>query len=299
MSSKTSIVFFGTGPVAARTLYKISEEFEIEAVITKPIPSHHKGSFPVHEVAKKNSLKLLECKNKHELDDLIKKQQFKSKIGLVVDYGIIISQEVIDYFPLGIVNSHFSLLPEWRGADPITFSILSGQKETGASLMLIVDKLDEGPLLAEEKYTIQKDTNINQLTQDLTDLSIEMLIKYLPQYINGSLNPYLQNPDTKPTYSRLITKEDSVLDLTKPAEVLEREVRAYLGWPGSKLNLTLKDGKKLQITVTEAKVLSDTDESPLTLRTSKDYLKITKLKLPGKNEMTTKDFLNGYKEKLN
>lgn len=298
MSTKPSLVFFGTGPVAAKTLKEISKKFKIEAVVTKPIPPHHKGIFPVHEIAKKNNFKLLECRNKHELDDLIQKEQFKSKIGLVVDYGIIISKKVIDYFPFGIINSHFSLLPQWRGADPITFTLLSGQKETGVSLMLVVEKLDEGPLFAVEKYPIKPSTNITELTEGLTNLSIKMLINHLPKFINGEIEPYPQDNEQEPTYSKMIKKDDSILDLSKPAEVLEREVRAYLGWPGSKINLNLKNDKQLELTVTEAEVVAEPDDSPLTLKTSKDYLKITKLKLPGKNEMTAKDFLNGYKDRL-
>lgn len=296
---KPSIVFFGTGPVAAKTLKEISEHFDVEAVITKPIPLHHKGIFPVHQVASENKLRVLECKNKQALDDLITTKPFNGNLGLVVDYGIIISQNVIDYFPLGIINSHFSLLPEWRGADPITFSLLSGQDKTGVSLMLIVKELDEGPLLAQEDYIIEKDTNIQQLTEDLTNLSIKMLIQYIPEYIEGNIKPYNQNKAFAPTYSRLITKEDSFLDLTKPAEALEREIRAYLGWPGSKTTLKLNNGDPLELTVTDANVIKEHDHSPLTFKTSKGYLKITKLKLPGKQEMTAKDFLNGYGSKLN
>ncbi len=297
MNRDESLVFFGTGPVAAKTLEEILKHFNIEAVITKPVPPYHKGSFPVHEIAKNKNLKILECCSKQELNELIEKNPFNSKVGLVVDFGIIISQKVIDHFPLGIVNSHFSLLPQWRGADPITFSLLSGQKQTGVSLMLIVKALDEGPLLAEEKYEIKNGTDISLLTNDLTNLSIEMLIKYLPEYINGLLKPYPQKADIKPTYSRMITKEDSILDLSKPAEVLEREVRAFLGWPGSTLDLELKDGSNLRVTVAAASVGTE-DSSPLSFKTSKDYFVIEKLKLPGKNEMTAKDFLNGYKDRL-
>src|SRR5205807_1457352 len=100
---------------------------------------------------------------KEELSEVFKKHEFESILGLVVDYGLIISQDVIDNFGLGIVNSHFSLLPQWRGADPITFAILSGQTETGVSLMLINAKMDEGPLLAQEKLPIGKQATTSQL----------------------------------------------------------------------------------------------------------------------------------------
>jgi methionyl-tRNA formyltransferase len=236
--------------------------------------------------------------NKTELSELFKDQDFNSKVGLVVDFGIIINQDVLDYFPLGIVNSHFSLLPEWRGPDPITFSLLSGQKVTGVSIMLISEKMDEGMLIAQKKYKISDTINIQDLTSDLVDLSIKLLNKYLPEYIEGKIQPYPQDLKIKPTYSTFLKKSDGVIDLTKPADQLEREILAYLGWPGSKTILKFNDGSELEITVTEVEVISEADDSPLTLKTSKDFLKITKLKLPGKQEMSAKDFLNGYRHKF-
>src|SRR5687768_10593623 len=125
------IVFFGSGPVAAESLRLLAQDFTIEAVITKPRAAHHKGDVPVLTLAESLGLPTETAYDKKSLDKLFETKAFKSRLGVLVDFGIIVSQAVIDYFPFGIVNSHFSLLPEWRGADPITFSILSGQKETG------------------------------------------------------------------------------------------------------------------------------------------------------------------------
>lgn len=124
---KTSLIFFGSGPVAAKSLQLLAKEFEIEAVITKPKPEHHRGDFPVEALANKLGLKLFYASTRSELTELFKSKPFSSQLGLVIDYGVIIGQDAIDYFRLGVVNSHFSLLPQWRGADPITFAILSGQ----------------------------------------------------------------------------------------------------------------------------------------------------------------------------
>src|SRR4051812_40975768 len=131
---KPSIVFFGSGPVAARSLELLAEHCTIEAVITKPHPAHHKEPFPVLQVAEKLGAKVFTPVGKAEVSELFKTRPVTSKLGIVIDYGFIINQDVIDYFPLGIVNSHFSILPELRGADPITFAILSGQEMTGVSL---------------------------------------------------------------------------------------------------------------------------------------------------------------------
>src|SRR5689334_230622 len=113
---KTSetIVFFGSGPVAATSLAFLAEHFEVEAVVTKPQPAHHKEPFPVLELAKNLGLKVFTPSGKQELSELFASRPVTSSLGVVIDYGFIINRDVIDYFPLGIVNSHFSLLPQWR-----------------------------------------------------------------------------------------------------------------------------------------------------------------------------------------
>src|SRR3990167_7800538 len=233
MNMTKSLIFFGSGPVGRATLEALIEAgFDIEAVITKPKPEHHHGDMPVLDFAQAKNLTIFTPKNEAELEDLFKTSQFKSPIGVVVDYGLMISPSIIKSFPLGIVNSHFSLLPRWRGADPITFAILSGETETGVSLMLIDPKLDEGQLLAQEKLTLQPDVTGPKLTDKLVNLSNKLLVEKLPLYIEGKIKPYPQ-PKLEPSYSRRLTKQDGVVDWNKPADQIEREVRAYLGWPKS------------------------------------------------------------------
>src|ERR1022692_3198131 len=101
-----TIVFFGSGPVAAESLAKLSRDFEIEAVITKPQPAHHKEPFPILLLAHKLGLKTLTAGNRQELTKLFRGQPFQSKLGVIIDHGIILDQAVIDYFPHGIINSH-------------------------------------------------------------------------------------------------------------------------------------------------------------------------------------------------
>ena len=123
-TSKT-ITFFGSGPVAAASLEYLHTQFGVELVITKHRPAHHKDPAPVEEFAKAHGLRLDFADTTDELESVIISQQPDKLCGVVIDYGVIISQPVIDYFEHGIINSHFSILPEWRGADPITFSLLS------------------------------------------------------------------------------------------------------------------------------------------------------------------------------
>jgi methionyl-tRNA formyltransferase len=298
--SKT-ITFFGSGPVAASSLEKLAANFDIEAVVTKPKPEHHKYLFPVIETANKLGLKLHTPSDKHELKELFDQSPVNGTLGVVIDYGIMIPESVINFFPLGIVNSHFSLLPHLRGADPITFSILEGDSKTGVSLMLIVPALDEGPLLAQEELELDASITTPILTDELIDLSDEMLKKYLPKYIEGQVSPVPQSEDNI-SYSRKLNKADSILDWQKPAKKLEREVRAFIEWPRSRTELS---GNRVIVTRSHVKEGSGSpgkisvDGKELGVFTSKGVLIIDRLIPEGKKEMSAEAFLAGYSLKLN
>ena len=293
-----TITFFGSGPVAAQSLRLLAQSFNIDAVITKPRPIHHKGSVPVLEACEELGLKVLTVTDKKTLRTLFAERPVKSRVAILIDFGIIVPQSIIDYFPLGIVNSHFSLLPEWRGADPITFSILSGQPLTGVSLMMLVAGMDEGPLIAQGIYQLTPDITTPDLTDDLIELSYEMLVEILPKYVDGSIAPYPQDENKPITYSRKLSKEDSILDWNKSAEQLEREIRAFAGWPKSRCTFG-----GLELVITKAHVVdaqgpigktSIVDKQPVVFCGDK-ALALDMLKPAGKKEMTGEGFLAGYK----
>lgn len=302
---KPRVVFFGTGPVAAKSLELLSEWAAIEAVVTKPKPAHHKGSFPVLEVAEQLDLTVFTVTDKKSLDELMASRPVRAEVAILIDFGIIVSQAVIDYFPKGIINSHFSLLPQWRGADPITFAILSGQAQTGVSLMLLVQQMDEGPLLAVGMADVASMTT-PELIESLIYLSNGLLEREVPRYLAGETAAIEQDavsgliPDypTEQSYSRKLNKADSQLDFTKPAAQLEREIRAFIEWPKSR---TTVGGK--EVVITAAHVAEGIGE-PGTIwqehkhfgfYTSDGILVVDKLKPAGKPEMTAEGFLAGNK----
>lgn len=300
---KTSekIVFFGSGPVAANSLRLLARDFVIEAVVTKPRPAHHRGDVPVIDVANELAIPILTATNRKSLDELFATKPVQSRAAVLIDFGIIVSQNVIDYFPLGIINSHFSLLPEWRGADPITFSILSGQKQTGVSLMLLVAGMDEGPLLAQASVPIEIGETAPGLTNKLIQLSHELLIQALPRYFSGTLQPRPQRTDISATYSRKLTKEDSIVDWRKPAAQIEREVRAFIAWPKTRATLG-----GVEVIITKAGVVNqkgapgafNLDQKIPIVYCGEQALVLEHLKPAGKQEMTGEAFLAGYKRLL-
>ena len=297
---KQSIVFFGTGPVAAKSLQEISDEFAIELVVTKPKPAKHKYNAPVEDFAHGRKLKVLLVNDKNDIANKLKQENIKSPVGLVIDFGIIIPTNAVKIFPEGIINSHFSLLPRWRGADPITYAILNGDKETGVSLMKITDKLDEGPLIAQKSIVLDNKVNSTELTPQLIKLSNEMLKEFLPKYINGEISPIPQTADNI-TYSRKLTKQDGVVDWSKPAQQIEREVRAYAGWPKSRAKIG-----GIECIILDTEVVNSQnkpgmlkiDNNQLIIHCKKDALLINKIQPAGKKPMTASEFIRGYSRKL-
>ncbi len=296
-----TIVFFGSGPVGAACLKKLTSNFKIEAVVTKPKAPHHKGDVPVITTAKELDLPIFTASNKLELDSLVKIAKFKSKLAILIDFGIIVSSDVIDSFKLGIINSHFSLLPRWRGADPITYAILKGDDKTGVSLMLIDEGLDTGKLLTQRSIKINNEISTPELTDKLILLSDQLLEESVPKYIAGLIKPRLQPHPDRATYSSKIQKIDGKIDWALSAQEIQQQVRAYLGWPGSYTNILNKD-----VTITSAttegnstrgsigKLNIEKSKGLLEVQCGSGILKVLKIKPSGKREMSTKDFLAGY-----
>lgn len=297
--TKPSIVFFGSGPVAAESLRQIMGSFKVEAIITKPATATEMQQIipdvTVHTVS-----------NKHELDTLIENTSFQSQLAILIDFGIIVSKTVIESFPFGIINSHFSLLPEWRGADPISFAILSGQASTGVSLMMLDEGMDTGKLITTKKLPIEPTETTPNLTNRLITLSSELLTSYVPRYLSGDIKPRQQPHQDRATYSRKLTKDDGIIDWTKPAVSIEREIRAFYDWPKSRTTLAGKD-----IIVTQAHVLPNNNSAmepgqlylnettkELGVATSDGILIIDELKPAGKQKMPARAFLAGYRHLL-
>lgn len=299
--TSNTIVFFGSGPVAARSLELLSKYCVIEAIITKPRAPGHHGNVPVIDMATKLGLRVFTTNSRQQLDTLIKEQHFSSRIGVLIDFGIIVSSQVISSFPLGIINSHFSLLPQWRGADPITFSILSGQKKTGVSLMLLTAGMDEGPILAYAPYELAADVTTPLLTTELIKLSDALLREILPLYLEGTIVPRPQDENEPPTYSRKLTKEDGRIDWHKPAIVIEREIRAFIEWPRSystiagvaviitKAHPSDLAGQAGSFTIINKELIAFCGTGALVIET---------LKPAGKREMQATAFIAGYGKSL-
>lgn len=293
-TSKT-ITFFGNERLAtsvstnAPTLRAlVTSGYKVDSVIANHIDpvSRQKRDLEIGQVAHSFEIPVILLGKEFPLIDKVKKHT--SDVGILVAFGKIVSQEIIDLFPNGIINIHPSLLPLHRGSTPIESVILDGSAETGVSIMKLEKGMDSGPVYAQATIKLSGHETKQELADKLSVLGSKLLIKNLAKILDGSLKPIPQD-DTQATYDSLIQKSDGIINWQKESSQIEREVRAYLGWPGSKTEI---NGHK--ITITEAHVV-DQPEDPLDIKCSDNkYLSVDELIAPSGRKMISKDFINGY-----
>lgn len=293
-TSKT-IVFFGTDEFSAASLRElIAKGFTVGAVVTKPDSRKGRGrelAKPiVKEIAEANNIPVWQPLDINAIAEHVKK--LKNPVGVLVSYGKIIPQSIIDLFTPGIVNVHPSLLPLYRGPSPIESAILHGDTETGVTIMQLSAAMDAGPIYSQVTVPLLDVETAPQLETQLGELGAQQLGLTLPAIINGTIQPTPQD-DTIATYCQLLTKDESVLKTAElTAEQAERHVRAYLAFPKTKV--TVADQP---IVVTKSHV-TNTHNSPLDLQcVDGRYLAIDELIGPSGKAMSAQAFLNGYVSK--
>ncbi len=291
---KTPIIFFGTEDFSAVSLQKlINEGFEIGGIITKPDSRKGRGQKlqtpKVKQIGEKFNIPVLQPQKISEITDFVKK--FEKPAGVLVSFGRIIPQEIIDFFTPAIVNVHPSLLPKYRGPSPIESAILNGDEKTGVSLMKLSKEMDAGDVYSQEEIELSKTETASGLYKTCGEIGAEMLVRDLPKIISGEIKGQKQD-DSQTEYCQLLKKSDALLSQDKQtAEQAEQQIRAFEIFPKSKIKL----GEHL-IIVKSAKVVSSNPEnSPLTLKFAEEtFLKIERLITPNGKETAAKSFENGY-----
>lgn len=290
-TSKT-IVFFGTDEFSAASLRElIAKGFSIGAVVTKPDSRKGRGrelAKPiVKEIAEANNIPVWQPLDVRAIAEHVEK--LHDPIGVLVSYGKIIPQSIIDLFSPGIINVHPSLLPLYRGPSPIESAILHGDTETGVTIMQLSAAMDAGPIYSQITVPLLDVETTPDLETQLGELGAQELSLTLPAIINGTVLPTPQNDDIA-TYCQLLSKEDSALDTEKlTAEQAERHVRAYIAFPKTKAVIA-----EHPVVITKAHV-SNSHDSPLDIHCSDGrYLSVDELIGPSGKIMDAKAFLNGY-----
>lgn len=250
-------VFWGTPDVASETLEILKENGYLPIlIITAPDkPAGRKMILtppPVKIWAEKNNIPYLQPEKLGGLEVVFKsiaqtdessiairqqadmcgfKNNFQPDLFIVVAYGKIMPEELLNLPKLGSINIHYSLLPKYRGASPVESAILNGETETGITIQKMEFKMDSGPILAQEKTSILPDEKASQLRKRLIEMGGNLLVKTLPNIIENKLNPIIQD-ETEATYCKKIKKEDGLVNLaTEPPSKLYDKFRAYASWP--------------------------------------------------------------------
>ena len=224
---------------------------------------------------------------------------------IMAAYGQIVPKEILDIPEYGTLNVHPSLLPRLRGPSPVQSAILNGDDETGVTIMLTDDKMDHGPILSQVKTKILERETAEELHDRLAEAAVGILLETIPKWMAKSAKPGDQD-EKLATYTKILAREDGRIDWNKPAQEIERKIRAFFPWPGA--FSTFLDGKIVKkIKIIRAAVQKQTENGPfsepgktflatndkIAVQTGRDFLIIEDLQIEGKRKMSSKEFLRG------
>jgi methionyl-tRNA formyltransferase len=306
----TCCVFMGSDPIAIPMLDYLcdheSHRIRIDTVITQPDRKTGRGqqntigpikawaiqrNIPVHQPERAGNETLLLGKTR------------AWELALVMAFGQILKDELLKLPRLGCYNLHASLLPKLRGASPIETAIVTGEKESGMTLMKMVRELDAGPIAASLTVPITGDESPFNLRQKLAESCIPLMASTLPAMLAGQLSLSEQDPD-QATYCRILSKSDAWLDFSLPASELEPHIRGFQPWPGALMQWegTALRIAKASIIALPAEPSTHTPQPGTLIDTSKqliiacgqDALKIHQLQRPGGKVLDANAFLNGF-----
>ena len=300
MTKKNKLVYFGNErlvsglksvePIILQGL--IDRDYDVVAVVSHHNETRSRNARPleVAEIAKEHNIPLfLPSKPDGIIDEL---RALQADAAVLAAYGRIISAEVIDIFPRGIINLHPSLLPAYRGPTPIESAIMSGDSETGVSLMKLGIGMDDGPVYAQKTIPLTGTETKYDLYEKAHRLGAELLLDSLPNILSGQLEPTPQNHD-QATFSQLFTKSDGQLDPNKyTAAEAERRVRACLDYPKSRLEVFGQT-----VIIRQAHVVDGPTNDELVVEfKNHTYLAIDQLIAPSGKQISGRDFKRGYQK---
>lgn len=242
VTTHLSIVFAGTPEFSVPPLEAlVGSAHRVVAVYTQPDRPSGRGqklaTSAVKQTALKHGLRVEQPSKLREREQIEHLASYAPDVIVVVAYGLILPQPVLDIPRLGCINIHASLLPRWRGAAPIHRAIEAGDRETGITIMRMDAGLDTGPMLLERREVIRPDETTSTLHDRLANLGAEALMQALPGIADGSLTPRSQ-PAHGVTYASKIVKEEARIDWSHAAEHIERKVRAFNPWPVAETTLS-------------------------------------------------------------
>ena len=296
------IIFFGSSEFAVPSLERILDSgHEVMAVVTQP--DREKGrdleiqATPVKNFASSRKVPIYQPENlrDHSVQERLK--GLSADLFVVVAYGKILPRELLDIPGFYAINLHASLLPKYRGAAPIARAIMSGEKETGLTIIRMNEKMDEGDVVLQRKVGIEGADTSEALSQRLSRLGAILLIDAI-RFIEEERISFKKQNERKATLAPILKKEDGLIDWNKDASEIHNKVRGTIPWPGA---YTYFDSKKINIWKTS--VLDGSGAPGEVIETGKELLvgakkgllKIEEIQIEGKRRMESAEFLRGYR----
>ena len=299
------IVFMGTPDFAVGALEALVEAgHEVAAVVTQPDKPKGRGKemqqTPVKVCALKHNIEVFQPVKIKTPEAVEVLKGYGADLFVVAAFGQILSKEILEMPKFGCVNIHASLLPKYRGAAPIQWAILDGEKETGVTIMQMNEGLDTGDMLTKVIVPIEDTDTGESLFDKLAEAGAKLLIETIPQIEAGTVTPMPQD-DSLSTYAKMIKKEMGLIDWKKEAVVLERLVRGMNSWPSAYTHFNGKTLKVWEAAVeagnksTAAGTVVEVTKDSIKVQTGADLLVLKQIQLEGKKRMDVAVFLLGYK----
>ncbi len=292
------ILFMGTAPFAVPSLKKIvSSNNHLVGVYTSPAKKANRGMklsiSPVAEFAEGENIEISSPQSISSSEELKKLQEMNLDMIIVVAYGLILPEEVINLPKLGCFNVHASLLPRWRGAAPIQRAMIEGDQTTGVTIMKMDKGLDTGDIGLQKEIKIEQQ-NYSELEKELANEGAELLINFIDR-LDGSIQFAKQN-DTQACYAKKIQKQEAFIDWTENAEKINRRINAYNPSPCAWFSLNNK-----RIKILKAEVIHEKGEAgkimneEFLIGCGINSIRPLLLRVEGKKDCTINDFLLGHK----
>ena len=295
------IIFMGTPDFAAASLEAlIDSRHEIQAVVTQPDkPKGRKGELtpsPVKVVAEEKGIKVYQPLKVRDEEFVKTLRAYNPDVIVVVAFGQIIPLSILQMPKFGCVNIHGSLLPKYRGAAPIQWAVLDGEKETGITTILMDEGIDTGDILLKKTIKIDTDETSGSLFDKLMALGAETILETLDELEKGNLTPTKQG-ESPTAYAKMLTKAMGLIDFTKSAKELDCFVRGMDPWPSAYTLLSGKTLKLWKVRVVEgggkAGSVIEIGKESFTVACGEGAIEVLEVQLEGQKRMSAGDFLKG------
>jgi methionyl-tRNA formyltransferase len=300
------VVFLGTPAFAVPTLERMAAAgHSLLAVVTQPDRPRGRGQNPapppVKEAALRLGLPVYQPERIRRPEAVEYLRALAPEAMVVVGYGQIIPQSIIDVPPLGILNVHASLLPKYRGAGPVQWALINGETRTGVTIMRIDAGLDTGDMLLKAEAEIGPEENAIDLARRLAEMGAGLLVETLEGLAAGKIAPEKQD-SAQATYAPLLKKEDGLIDWQRPAAWIHNRIRGLQPWPGA-----YTDFRRQTLHIWKARIAGPAAGTagailgvkPLVVGCGEGALELQELQLEGRKRLTASEFANGQRLKEN